>query len=125
MIRGKIYYILLILLLFSCKKELYNTFYSETIGEKIVFDFEGKTSNESFTLQSDTPIEIVTYPDWLTVTKTGDTGEQTFNLHAMKNVTGSSRTGNVILKWQESKTKRNVIYTNNITFICPIEQLYE
>ena len=94
-------------------------------GDIVVFDFEGNTRFEGVSFKTDASIEIVSYPDWLTVTKIGDTGVQTFHLVASKNQSGDVRTGNVHFKWHEIETGKNVIYTKNIVYLRPVKQLVE
>ena len=71
------FYLLLSVALFfySCEKKIIEISYdSEITSERIVFDFEGK-ANEIIALKSDASIEIVSCPDWVTFTKTGNTDE--------------------------------------------------
>jgi hypothetical protein len=119
-------YLLLFVLFYSCKKEMIETEGNvEMVGDTVIFDFKGNTGFEGVSFKSDTPIETVSYPDWLTVIKTGDTGTQTFHLVASENLSGDVRTGNVYLKWHVTEIRKNVKYTTNNNYMRPVEQLAE
>ena len=81
----------------------------------ISFDSEGGTKDVKVTCNI--AMEAIRYPDWITVTKSGNKGEQTFHLTASMNESNVSRTDFVTFTAQEStkKTSSTVSATISLT----------
>ena len=102
MSRWKIFsFLLIVFFSFGCiKEEFHDTVKLEKTDLPISFISEGETKN--YQKESDIVFTVESIPEWITVVKTGNTGEQIFQLTASKNETNESRTGDFVIKGEET-----------------------
>ena len=106
----------LIVLLSSCENEDTNIeVYSGAFAKTVDFDFEGGQEDVSFDCKI--ALHISSYPKWITVTKTGDTGMQTFHLTALENDSNYTRSGYISLKGIKGESRSAYAATAIITVL--------
>ena len=98
--------LLIVSFLFGCTKtdeinlDTSNNNTTTVVEPIIFFDAEGGTTDVK--IECDIELIVKQVPDWITVTKTGNTGEQIFHLIASKNELNEIRTSHVICMGQET-----------------------
>ena len=77
------------------------------------FNSEGGTKDIIVTC--DFVVEVTAKPDWITVSKTGYTGEQIFHLTASKNKTDKTRESNVVFTEYQDCSSTDFTLTQSIS----------
>jgi len=79
------------------------------------FGVEGGTND--IVIECNISLTAVTYPDWISITKTGTTGEQIFHLTASKNESNEIRIGAVTFEARKSNLNSSQTVSTTISVL--------